>query len=544
MAFPHYATGGPAIACCAWCGQSFSASNFHHQGSWTVAVKGSVVFKSTGRSGGGRQRPMEAYFVSRLVPLPAARRLSPWPTSRRVCSEGCLQRARAYEQASLDEMDDGGAISRTTKPARPFSQTDSPARAGMSPTFGQRSLSPATYVASPDATTALSPILDSTMDRACKETAGRWLGVLKVKVEEGKGLITHEVGEAAELNASDSLVVVAFNRSQRSTGLVKAAVNPKYGDELLFDVYEEDVPVGFMASPDRRERKRNENSGMALIQDELRLEKRQRASQLRRVRGQRRRSRPSVLFTTGIDLRESEVPWEQLCVEPGPDDCTVKICVFRKEKSEKDPTLPLSMLSSLGNCSISALELVRNPTQGLRRVTGRLTHPDPRMVARGIVIISMNFEPAEKCGTLQPQEEAGSKLGMWQRHEAAGTHPRPASRTIASASGKAGAKQEGRRSTSLSPDKLTRAFKQIHLQEDLPWKRVEHVTECKIRVHSWDKVVFLSACPWPACLLLPVFLPLLVELLRARFCHSFYESYACLAPHRCLRRTLGGSRST
>jgi hypothetical protein len=364
------------------------------------------------------------------------------------------------------------------------------------------------------------------MDRACEET-GRWLGVLKVKVEEGKGLITHEVGEAAELNASDSFVVVAFNRFQRSTGLVKAALNPKYGDELLFDVYEEDVPVGFMASPDRRERKRSESFGMALIQDELKLEKRQRASQLRRVRGQRRRSRPSVLFTTGIDLRESEVPWEQLCVEPAPNDCTVKICVFRKEKSKLEPLSE----SSLGNCSISALELVRNPTQGLSRVTGRLTHPDPRMVARGIVIISMNFEPAEKCGTFQPQEEASSKLGMWQRHDAAGTHPRPAARTIESANGKAGEKREGRRLTSLSPDKLTRAFKQIHLQEDLPWKRVEHEAECKIRVHGWDKVVFLSACPWPAwraCLPASPWTATSSPLLPA---HS-HVSCDCFAPHR------------
>jgi hypothetical protein len=496
MAFPHYSTGGPSMAWCAWCGQAFSANNFHAIGSWTVAAPGSAVFKTTGRSGGGRKRPMEAYFVSRLVPLPAARRLSPWPTSRRVCSEGCLHRARAYERSSLDEMDDGGAISRTTRPARPLSRTESPARTDMDATFGRRSLSPAALIARQDGTRALSPAFSMSrvalsMDSAAQETAGQWLGVLRVKVEEGMGLITHAAGQAADMEPSDSFCVVSFNRFQRSTGLVKAALNPQFGDEFFFDVYEEDVPVGFLASPDRRERKRNEKSGMAILHEELRLEKRQRASQLRRVRGQTRRRKQSF-FNAGVGIHDSEVPWEHLCVEPGPDACNVKIAVFHKSS---DPTLPLK---SLGNCSVSALDLVRDPAQGLNRIPGRLVHPDPTMVARGMVFISMNFEPADKCGALQAQEEASSKLGMWQRHEAAGTHPRPSVTTMDSASGNAGGKPEGRRSTALSPDKLTRAFKQIHLQADLPWKRVEHESECKIRVHSWDKVVLLSAL-WSTC---------------------------------------------
>jgi len=63
-----------------------------------------------------RDRPSEIYYIGSLIPLPAARRVSPCPTSRCICTEDCLKKASAQERAMLDENKVGGSISLSTKP--------------------------------------------------------------------------------------------------------------------------------------------------------------------------------------------------------------------------------------------------------------------------------------------------------------------------------------------------------------------------------------------------------------------------------------------
>jgi hypothetical protein len=92
MVQKHYSCGGPLNATCAWCGQSFMAYNFHSVGPFSLAVPGSTRFNATGRSTGGRERAHEIYYES-FIQLPAARRLSPWPTQRRICTQECLANA-------------------------------------------------------------------------------------------------------------------------------------------------------------------------------------------------------------------------------------------------------------------------------------------------------------------------------------------------------------------------------------------------------------------------------------------------------------------
>ena len=104
---------------------------------------------------------------------------------------------------------------------------------------------------------------------------------------------------------------------------------------------------------------------------------------------------------------------------------------------------------------------------------GRLVHPDPEMVARGIVNIQMGFEGADN-NPLKPPEPP---IETWHRHESAGTHPRPtAAPSLASA----------------LPGQVSRAFKQIHLNEALPWKLVETESDLMVKVRSWDKVIHFA----------------------------------------------------
>ena len=60
------------MAVCAWCGQGFSAPNFHAVGTWSIAVNGSCVFTTPSRTTGGRQRPAYVRFETRLGRLAGA----------------------------------------------------------------------------------------------------------------------------------------------------------------------------------------------------------------------------------------------------------------------------------------------------------------------------------------------------------------------------------------------------------------------------------------------------------------------------------------
>jgi hypothetical protein len=380
----------------------------------------------------------------------------------------------------LEEIEAGGPISKSTIPRRPGAE--SPLLTDL--TYGRRSLSPAAMLPlSADASRNLSLSLDVTGHSRCSPavgttfereigtatvpTTGRWLGALKVKIEKGLSLITHQVGHSAEMTASNPFCVVVFGRQQRSTGVVKKTIDPEYGDEFMFDVYEEDVPTGFLASPDRRARKKA-SLRIDVRAEELKAEKRQRALLLRRVSGQVKPKKSSML-TEGIDLKHHDMPWDELFVEPGPDNCQIKVHVFHTPSDSNEP------LESLGMCSISALDLVRESKGTFCHETGRLVHPDPTMMARGIVNISMSFLSADKCASFKPPDKV-STLGTWHTHDLAGTHPRPSA-----ASGLAAFRW------STSPDKTSGAFAQVNLLEDLPWKKVEHESEWKVRVRAWDK---------------------------------------------------------
>jgi hypothetical protein len=473
----HYAGGGPSTATCAWCGQGFSANNFHSAGTWSVAVPGSARFTTPSRSTGGRARAPERYFVQSLIPLPAARRLSPWPTSRRLCSGECLGKARAQERAMLEQLEHGGATHHSTQRRPPRARSASPAWASTQ-AFGIRSLSPAWGGSSYAETRAATTEADAFAPAASKGSAGMWLGVLTVKIDSAVGLVVHEVGHAAESTVYDSFCVAVCGRQQRSTGLVKDNVNPHYGEEFVFDVYDEDVPVGFLAAPDRRERKKAELA-RNLVQEELQTERRQRAALLRRISGQKK-SKSASLLPAGTDLKGAKVPWDSLCVVPGPNNCNVSIAVFHRPA---DPALPLE---SLGQCSISALDLLRNGQPSSVRAVGRLVHPDPTMVARGIIHVSIQFKPAKMCAAIEPQKEDALECGVWHKLHSAGTHPRPRSVMQSPAAGKG---QTWRAELSTSPEKLSGAFVQTKLLEDLPWKRVEHEAEWKVKVRAWDKVL-------------------------------------------------------
>jgi hypothetical protein len=95
------------------------------------------------------------------------------------------------------------------------------------------------------------------------------------------------------------------------------------------------------------------------------------------------------------------------------------------------------------------------------------------MVARGIVNIQMGFEGADK-NPLKPPEPP---IETWHKQESAGTHPRP---TAAPS-----------RASAL-PGKVSRAFKQIHLNEALPWKLVETESDLMVKVRAWDKVIYFA----------------------------------------------------
>ena len=556
----HYSCGGPLNATCAWCGQSFMAYNFHSAGPFSLAVPGSTRFNATGRSTGGRERAHEIYYES-FTQLPAARRLSPWPTQRRICTQECLQKARAFERAMLEETETGGALSKCTIRINELRRTGapSPSFSHTSPTnndsYARRSLSPAPMLnLSSENSRTLSPTHNNTIQSCLPDnqeidrTRGKWMGSLKVKIENAVNLLTHKVGTSAVVRTSDSFCVVVFGRQQRVSGLVKGALNPDYGDEFVFDVYEEDVPAGFLASPDRRERKK---AAMDLDIDveELKAEKKRRTALLRRTLGQSVSKKPKMI-TCGLDQKEGNLPWDQLHIPPGPDNCQIKIAIFHQKMGFSEHSAPDATMTSgsqasisgtvksdsraietnycktdaeamqpsgsdaeamqpsglssrigsnetkiqteksgvvsrtgsneiqrqvediepLGICSISALELVRDSKKKSRQVRGRLVHPDPEMVARGIVNIQMGFEGADN-NPLKPPE---APIETWHRHESAGTHPRP---TAAPS-----------RASAL-PGKVSRAFKQIHLNEALPWKLVETESDLMVKVRAWDKVI-------------------------------------------------------
>ena len=481
----HYAVGGASNAICAWCGQGFSANNFHAVGSWSVAVPGSARFTTPGRSTGGRARAHESYYVQSLIPLPAARRLSPWPTSRRLCSHGCLARARAKEYAMLEEIEEGGAISRSTSPLRPAARSAPPSCADMQ-AYGLRSLSPT--LGSSAAVAVFAPALaDTSSPPSSKDSPGPWLGIVTVKIDSAVGLVVHAVGQAAESAVYDSFCVAAFGRQKRSTGLVKGEVNPHFSEELVFDVHEEDVPIGFLASPDRRQRKKAD-SERDVILEVLQAERRQRAALLRKLSSGQQNARKTAMLPAGANMKSAQMPWDTLGVKPGPNDCKISIVLFHQPA---DPALPLE---SLGQCSICALDLLRNGRRNSAQAVGRLTHPDPNMVARGIVHVTIRFKPAKECAALQPKTQDPAEGGAWHKHHLAGSHPRPRSvmRSLADTGRGKGV-----------PQSHTGPYAQTNLLEDLPWKRVEHEAELKVKVRAWDKVSFqlhLSACMRVICL--------------------------------------------
>jgi hypothetical protein len=355
-------------------------------------------------------------------------------------------------------------------------------QASRVPTYGLRSLSSSGLDFSVEAARSLnmspssrsSLVMPSATDFVTGSPAGSWLGVLKVKIHEAKNVIAHQVGHTAEMVASNCFCVVAFGRQKRCTGLVKQSLNPQFKEEFIFDVFEEDVPIGFLASPDRRMRKQRSMS-VDIGLEELKAERKMRAELLRRVRGQLR-PKKDPLLTVGIEFKPHDLPWDELCglsgVDAGPDDCKLKIAIFHK------PLSPAEQIKSLGTCRISALDLVGTSCQRSSNVVGRFVHPDSNMMARGIVNVSMTFKSANRCGT--PQPESNNPCGNWHQHEATGTHPRPS----------AFSKGPGTTGTKL-PGKTSRAFVQTKLLEDLPWKQIEHETERRVRVHTWDKV---NAC--------------------------------------------------
>lgn len=220
-ALEHHAPGGgPSMAVCAWCGQGFSAPNFHAVGTWSIAVNGSCVFTTPSRTTGGRQRPAYVQFETRLGRLPGARRLSPWPTARRVCSSECLAKARSREMAMLDEV-----------PRVQFTKTRAELQflaAGSSRehTSGLQSLSPIDRrflaeerAGSDDVHDANRFLATSTrLDEQSAGSAGKWLGVLRVRVDDATNLVTHAVGSSAERDGKNACCVAVFGRQKRSTG--------------------------------------------------------------------------------------------------------------------------------------------------------------------------------------------------------------------------------------------------------------------------------------------------------------------------------------
>mmetsp|Transcript_50615 Transcript_50615/g.120547 ORF Transcript_50615/g.120547 Transcript_50615/m.120547 type:complete len:104 (-) Transcript_50615:10-321(-) len=49
-------------------------------------------------------------MTQRLTQVEAVRKLTPWPTGRRVCSELCMKKAKKQEAANLDKMELGGEL--------------------------------------------------------------------------------------------------------------------------------------------------------------------------------------------------------------------------------------------------------------------------------------------------------------------------------------------------------------------------------------------------------------------------------------------------
>ena len=248
-------------------------------------------------------------------------------------------------------------------------------------------------------------------------------------------------------------------------GLVKDSIDPQFADDFLFDVYEEDVPRGFLALPDRRQRKQaalHVDPGL----EEIRDEKRRRAAALRRAQ-EPKKTKKQHMLTNGIDFKSHELSWDELYrlagIKPGPDDSKVKIAVFHR------PLVASAALEPLGTCSLSALDLLGRSKRNSRIMTGSLIHLDPNVMSGGQVRVSMTFETADKCLLLQPQQDK-SQCGTWHMHKTAGHPP--------NAFGPA---------RSAEAVEKTRAFAQVNLLESLPWTQVAHESEWKVRVSAWDK---------------------------------------------------------
>jgi hypothetical protein len=245
----------------------------------------------------GMTRSFEQMYTQRLMPITTVRRLSAYPSTRRLCSMHCYRQEKAREKelvglgSSVDYPQwrdtaktpgcrsyaptvDGEAFSIPNaahaglaemksmfrkSPQRSHSSLGSPSSSkNMVNSMDSSTLSeggwdggvgsPMTVWKEESHVSSMSNPQSQPAERnntASGERKGEWIGLLSVLLVRGENLKVHYVNnnhkafDAGQTNPIVS-VMLSGGRVQRS-GLIKKDINPEFDEELLWDFYERDA---------------------------------------------------------------------------------------------------------------------------------------------------------------------------------------------------------------------------------------------------------------------------------------------------------------